>query len=211
MEIAYYWEVCMSWIDIELNTLELLFYEYRYLEVNSLKDIEQFIYSEGNEHYFTSDDYLELISINYHNKDAEINVMRIITKYVDFGKFETLKLVEVLKNALKNDCNLGAYLIDIYELYCDGYIFLRRIALDYGLKCTYTPKGYSEELWYNLSDDEKIRLHKSFHPDLEEYLLKCINWLETGIVKPTGEKNEIDHWEYIDSRKDSELDKIYEN
>ena len=62
----------------------------------------------------------------------------------------------------------------------------------YSQDAFYVASSGMEYYLKQLDDDEKIRLHKSFHPDLKKYLLKCINWLETGIVKPTGEKNEID-------------------
>lgn len=170
---------------------------YEQLQLNKF---ENFIYQKSSERYFDADDYLTLISINYRLNLSRYKVIKVLERYADFGKLEAFRVVAILKNALNNDINLGKYLIDIYELYCDGYSFLETIALRYGLICTYTSKDYEGETWYELSNTDKQRFHDMLLPNLNEHLVKAINWIKDGKVKFTGEKNEINQWEYVDLR-----------
>jgi hypothetical protein len=192
----------------KFNDFEELCYRIFYENLN-IKEFERFIYDETNRWIINDDDYLELISLNYNSKHTKYEVKKILKEYIDFGIFESYRVTSYIDGALCNDDNLGSYLIEIYELYCCGYYFLRELALGFGLTCTYTPKEYSEESWYDLSIEEKRRLHKLFQPKLNECLRRALNWINNGDVIITGTKGDINRWEYIDHR--SKADKEYDN
>lgn len=194
---------------LNFDKLEEICYELYYEDLD-IKEFETFIYDEGNQGKISDDDYLELISLNYNLKDSKYVVQKIIENYIELGKFETKRVTSYLDRALVNDDNLGEYLIEIYELYCHGYYFLRELALLYGVICTYTPKGYSHEQWYELPLKEKRKLHNSFQPRLNECLRRTLTWISNGDVIITGTKGHLDRWEYVDNRtaKDKEYDSL---
>lgn len=194
---------------INLDKFDKICYGMFYEQLQLYK-FENFIYRESSERYFSADDYLTLISINYKLNLSRYEVIKVLERYADFGKLEAYRVVGILESALNNDINLGEYLIDIYELYCDGYSFLETIALRYGLICTYTSKDYQGETWYDLSDTDKQRFHNMFLPDLNEHLVKAINWIKNGKIKFTGEKDEIAQWEYVDLRTAEDIKSTFD-
>lgn len=192
----------------KFNDFQIFCYRVFYENLD-IKEFEKFIYDETNRWIVNDDDYLDLISINYNSKHAKYEAKKILEKYIDFGIFESYRVKSILESALNNDDMLGAYLIEIYELYCHGYYFLREIALGFGLTCTYTPKGYSERSWYDLLLEEKRKLHKLFQPKLYSCLNRSLNWIKNDDIIITGTKGDLDRWEYIDYR--SKEDKEYDN
>jgi hypothetical protein len=169
----------------------------------SIKEFEQWVYSSSElESLLLPEDYLAIISLNYSSRHIKNDLESIINRYVDYGKFETNKLVCLLNRALIKDENTGPVLRQFYELYCDGYYFLFDLGLGYGLACE-VPIKYADT-WEELSDEQRRRIIDGFYPHIISDVQRALEWLETGKIVLTGTKNEINHWQFIDNRDPDE-------
>jgi hypothetical protein len=66
----------------------------------SLDDFENWVYeSKILETILESDDYLEIISLDYKKSGAKYELYNILKRLVDIGEFETCKMLELLDAA----------------------------------------------------------------------------------------------------------------
>ena len=103
-----------------------------------------------------------------------------------------------LYSIAKRDNDLPFILMTFYDLYYKGYGFLDNLGLGYGLSVE-VPSLYADS-WDGLTSEQQQRLINSFYPGLEYEIKKAIDWLESGKVVLTGEKDVYDHFVYIDHR-----------
>jgi hypothetical protein len=186
----------------EFNIIENKIFSLKY-EGLSISEFEQWVYDTSELQTFLSpEDYFLLISLNFKSKHIEIEIDDIIEKYIDYGKFETIKVLTLLKKALKKEQNTGEILRQFYDMYCTGYYFFEDLGLGYGLACE-TPLKYANT-WEELSEEQKCNLINSFYPQLESDLRRALDWIENKKIVLTGFKNDIDHWEFIDNRTPDE-------
>lgn len=101
-------------------------------EQGSLSDFETWLYNEPNlEKYLTPDDYLALISLDFKDKRSIIEIEKLSTPYLDYLAYYHDKLSDTLLSLTHNPSDLHK-LAQLYDWYCQGYKFLRKLALDYG-------------------------------------------------------------------------------
>ncbi|WBW99488.1 hypothetical protein [Oceanirhabdus sp. W0125-5] len=129
------------------------------------------------------DDYIELISIDYHNKFSIVEVENIIEKYIDYSKYYKNKILEMINIIIKQHENTGELLRELYDMYCHGCDFLFDLGLEYGLRCEVPPKANS---WDDLSSEQKRELVNSFYPRINDFAIEVRQWLENGTVKVLG-------------------------
>ena len=110
-------------------------------------------------------------------------------------------MVLLLEKALQRTEELPEVLIRFYDLYCDGYGFLQDLGLGYGLACQ-CPQAmnYEAETWEDLQDFEKTKIINRFYPQIDSDLKKALHWITDSKIILTGERDEINHWQYIDKR-----------
>lgn len=186
--------------EIVLNAIEKIIFDFNSHNLN-INEFEHWVYkSPDAETFFSPDDYLELISLNYSSKFIRNDIETIVTKYIDYGKFETLKITRLLHEAMLKESSAGETLIEFYYMYCDGYYFLEDLGLGFGLSCVVPPSKYSANSWYELSDDDKNDLINSFYPRIIAYLNRVLEWIMDRKVVIKGTKNDLGYWEYIDYR-----------
>jgi hypothetical protein len=126
------------------------FYEFLEDEV-TLTDIENFVYNTQElESEIGRDVYLDLITLNYKDKDAEAILKDIvINKLTHKEQFETWRLKKTLQNFINDPTKTHIYLDQIYHLYYGTlqengqrhyeYKFLQNL----GLNCLYwIEEGY---------------------------------------------------------------------
>ena len=191
-----------------LSSVEEKIYDFLYKDL-SIKDFEEWVYiSNELESYVSSDDYLELISLDFNSRHARYELEKIICKYADYSKFETLRMIDLLNKALINNENTGLVLITFYDLYCDGYHFLDTLGLGYGLCCQVPPNNYMADSWEELSDKDKKELIDGFYPKIIKDIKAVIELIENKEIVLTGTKNYMNRWEYVDNRI---FDNITEN
>jgi hypothetical protein len=171
----------------------------------SLDDFERWVYDSKNlETILDSDDYLDIISLDYKKSGAKYELYNILKRLIDIGEFETYKILELLNQAKQKDERLPFILMEFYNLYCKGYSFLQDLGLGYGLMVEVPPSKYSKDNWDELKEDEKQDLINSFYPEINEVIQRVIDWLTNKRIVLTGEQDEIGHYNYQDFRTEED-------
>ena len=144
----------------------------------SLDDFERWVYdSENLEGILDSNDYLDIISLDYKKSGAKYELYNILKRLVDIGEFETYKMLGLLNEAKQRTERLPFILMEFYDLYCRGYYFLQDLGLGYGLMVVVPPPKYSKDNWNDLMEEEKRDLLNSFSPKIDEVVQRVIDWL----------------------------------
>ena len=143
----------------------------------TLDDFEKWLYSDKElEKQLSPDDYLDLISFNFEQNGAKHQLCELLKKHIDFGEFETYKILELLKEAQQKNEKLPQVLVELYDLYCKGYGFLQDIGLKFGLAIAAPePADY----WDELTAKQQKEVLNSFSPELEKCIEQLIHSLET--------------------------------
>lgn len=168
----------------------------------SLLDFEQWLYDNKEiEKHLDSDDYLNLISINFKNGRAKYDLWKFLKKYIGLEEFEKYKMLELLNEAKQKTEQLPYILMEFYDLYCKGYSFIQDLGLGIGLAVE-VPRvnNTTVNTWDELTTEQQKELLDSFSPELEDCIEKAINWFETKKIILTGEQNDLGHYEYQDLR-----------
>lgn len=189
---------------MELDQLEIKYLNLMEYKI-SIKEFESWIYnSEWLEGKLGKDEYLELISLNYNSRYARYELDKILTKILNMGRIETFKMLILLKSIIERDGDEAKSLIRLYDLYCDGYYFLIDLGLGIGLAIE-VPTESGTESFYELNDDQKIKLVNSFYPAAKELAEELRDWLLSGELKLTGKRDsEMNRWQFIDNRKEED-------
>jgi hypothetical protein len=170
--------------------LQFHFFQLRDREL-SIEEFEQWIYATTDlAEILNSEDYFQLISLNFSTKWTRENIEKILEKYIDFGQYESAALERMLIRLIQQDENLARILSDFYWLYCEGYHFLKNLGIEYGLRiCVPLPKANS---WGELDDQQQFL--NDLLPGAIAEAKKVLAWLESGEIVITGE------YEYFDYR-----------
>jgi hypothetical protein len=170
----------------------------------SVLEFESWLYTDKQlESILNSDDYLYLISLGYKNSTAKYDLNILLEKLVDKGDYEMWRIRKLLTKALQRDKELPQLLMTFYDLYCKGYSFLDNLGLGYGLavEVPYSQADY----WDDLTIEQQQKLLASFYPQLDLEIKKVMNWLDTGVIKLTGNRDRNNYYfDYIDIRNDQE-------
>ena len=94
-------------------------------------DFEQWLYSHDELETLLGKYYLELISTKFKSKFAREELEKIIKKIINPGEFEEERIQNLLRNLIDFDNRTFMFMETIYGEYCNGYTFLRYIALTY--------------------------------------------------------------------------------
>lgn len=186
--------------------IQQLFFDTLHGDKNVL-DFEQWLYSDKQlETILHPDDYLELISYGYKSNAAKYGLEKIIEKFIDKGEYEKWRLLKLLTKALQRDKELPQILMTFYDLYCKGYFFFDNLGLGYGLA---VEVPYSEaDYWHELTNEQQQNVLASFYPQLDIEIEKVIKWLDNNTVIPTGQRDEYNHFVYIDNRTEQEKKRL---
>lgn len=187
------------------QSLKELFYRAITGEM-SLVDFEQWLYaSDEVEQFLPADDYLALLTLNYHKRGAKYELIKLLEQHIDLGDFETHKLLKLLEEAILKTHQLPFILMEFYDLYCRGYYFLQDLGLGYGLAVD-APwvENTTADTWDELTSTQQANLLASFSPILEYELDRVRRWLVTKQIILTGEYNELGYHTYQDLRLSTE-------
>jgi hypothetical protein len=183
-----------------LSEFELTIYKLISKEIEQ-GEFEQWVYSEKTlGERLTSDEYLELISLNYKTPSALYDAEKLLRKYIEIGKCYEWYLKRVLQNVIDRPFDAYKYIEQCYDLYCDGYYFLDNLGLGYGLSVTSPPNKYNADQWGELDSQKQKELIDKFYPAVAEEAKKVIQWLESGKIILTGHSGEYQGIEYEDNR-----------
>lgn len=174
-----------------------------------IQEFEQWVYTnEELEQILSEDNYLKLISLNYKRSAAKYELFNLLQGFTNVSEYETLKLTRLLNEAKIRDINLPATLERFYDLYCDGYYFLRDLGLGLGLTMCVLPAPFKVEHWSQLEESELKDLINSIPLTLDSDIDKVLKWLEEGKIVLTGKQDQYNHFEFIDNRSDAEKSAI---
>jgi hypothetical protein len=166
----------------------------------SVLEFERWLYANTDlEKVLDSTSYLELISIGYNNSAAKYELKILLEQLIDTGEYETWRLVRMLTQALQRDQNLPNLLMAFYDLHWHGYTFLEDLGLRYGLT---VEVPYSDSTcWNDLSAEQQQKLLAGFYPHLNSDLKTVLDWLDSGNIVLTGNKDQYGHYvDYLDNR-----------
>jgi vacuolar-type H+-ATPase subunit I/STV1 len=196
---------------IELNEIESKYLDLMDEKI-SIKEFENWVYnSESLEKELTEDEYTDLISLNYNNSNSKQEVGKILSERLDEGKFETVRMINLLNSIIDRDGNEGEAMTIMYDLYCKGYSFLEDLGLGIGLFIKVSNK-YEVEYFHELKDFQKQELVNSVYPPAKELAEELIKWLVVRDLILTGEKEpELNKWKFIDNRiEEDQQSRIWE-
>lgn len=106
---------------------------------------------------------------------------------VTFGRFEEIKIRDILTSIIEDKGDLVDLIEEVYDLYCDGYNFLRYLGLAYVLN------GMPRE-------NDTYNFTEQFRINLKSEAKRILSFFDTKKIKITGE------YEYEDIR--DEADKV---
>ena len=182
-------EIERNCYDLFYNNSDIHIFEKWVYENNDLKSL------------LSKDDYLALLSLNYKTEYSHNEVYKIMMKYLDLSKFETKRVLDLLYKSLETKELLPIMLPCLYHLYCNGYIFLQKIAIEYGLNCIVPPSNYKVNHWTKLTEFEKEEIINSFYPEIENDIKDVIELIENGKIILTGLKDDNDRYLFIDNKE----------
>lgn len=189
--------------------IELSEIESKYLDLMgekiSIKEFENWVYeTKWLESELTEDEYTDLISLNYKTSSSKYEIGKILKERFDEGKFESVRMVELLNSIIERDGKEGESLTKMYYLYCNGYYFLEDLGLGIGLFVE-LPHKYGVEYYHELNEKQKRELVDIVYPSAKELATELQEWILKGELKLTGKREpELNLWQYIDNRTDED-------
>ncbi len=171
----------------------------------SLKEFEAFLSnSKDIEKKFKKDDYFELISLNYNNKNSKHEARKIIEKNIDMSEYEMWKINNILNNIKNKTNNYPECIASLYDLYSGGYYFMENLGLGYGLRLSSTKKYNYDKNFSELDKSEQIKVADKLYPDIMPDILLMQDFLQTKKIILTGKINEFGNYEFLDNRTEKE-------
>lgn len=169
-----------------MNPVELVFFKLVSHEIELL-EFEKWVYSESKlEEILSSDDYLELISINYKTPSGLYEAEKVLSNYFSMGKYYEWNIRNILQKITDKPNDVHKYIEQCYDLYCYGFDFMDNLGMGYGLGLT-CPDYYNEKV-----DD--------YYPKILGEVEKVLEWLDSGKIVITSHSGKYQGIEYEDSR-----------
>jgi len=169
---------------------ELAFFKLKANEI-SHKSFESWLYSSAEiEDILSSNDYLELISLDYQKQSSLYEATKILEAHFSVGKYYDWYIRRLLNHIVKRSENAQLYIVECYDLYCDGLNFLDNLGIGYGLGLT-CPDEYNESV-------------EDYYPAIVQEAEKVLSWLDDGKIVITGHTGEYQGIKYNDFRTKQE-------
>lgn len=94
----------------------------------TVNELEKWIYSNGQlENELPGDVYLDLISLNYSDKDIKNKIAQTIEAYIDYSSVHKKRIIDLIDMLLNKQGDIEQLLKEIYSLAELGYHFLGRV------------------------------------------------------------------------------------
>lgn len=161
----------------------------------SNQDFEKWVYNNTNLENDYPDLFLELISFDYSNLALNLR-HETFGKYVNFYKFEASQIIEYLHSIINRDEKCVKSIWMMYELYCEGYQFLSRLGVRYGISLI----DFNEDL-----PSVNHQIIDAFYPKIVEDAKSVLSWLENNMIVFKDEVLEYGGFGYVDFRNEEEV------
>lgn len=98
-----------------------------------IQEFEAWLYQgeELLEESLGKETYFNLVNLNYKSKFILDDLEPILFKILDYKSYEDFKIRDILARMVNSEEEFISSCRQIYEKYCDGYSFLRMIALKF--------------------------------------------------------------------------------
>ena len=187
-----------------MNNFEEKVYKLISREIE-VSNFEKWVYSEKElEKILTNDDYLELVSLNYTTPSSLYEAEKILKKHIEIEKYHEWYLRNILQKIIERPDNVYKYIVETYDLYCNGYNFLDNLGIGYGLGIEVPHSSYSAQSWGNLESIEQKELIDNYYPNIKKEAEKVIDWLDSKKIILTGYSGDFQGIEYKDNRNQEE-------
>lgn len=170
-----------------------------------IMDFEKWVYSEKElENLLSSDDYLELLSLDYRLPSSLYEAEKILKRHIVIGKYYEWRLRQVLQKIIDKPIDVNRYIEQCYDMYCNGYNFLNNLAMDYGLTVAAPPSDYSADTWDELKSIEQEKIINSLYPGVYREAKRVLSWLDSEKIILTGHDGSYQGIQYKDNRSPEE-------
>lgn len=180
-----------------LDEIESIFYKVIKREIR-ISEFEDWLYNTDEEvidQHFGQGFYFKLIDLNYKDKNVFGKLDKILRDRVQLGKFEKERIMSVLKSIIDESTDLVESLETCYDLYCDGYTFLRILGLSYVFNgLGEVPRLAAKSKWDMFSFNSNRKIVHKIYPEMKDEAIRIYTFLNSGAIKITGE------FEYQDTR-----------
>ena len=163
----------------------------------SLQSFEQWLYEDNILESNDPELYLELISYDYSSEDRFSDFYNNFAKYVRIYKFEADCIKEYLNFIINKYEKCGKAIHEMYYLYYDGYNFLEKLGMIYGVSLIDFDTSIASNNLNNILD--------KFYPHIIADAKNVLNWLEEGKIIFKDKSGEYGGFEYDDCRSEVEI------
>jgi hypothetical protein len=164
----------------------------------SIEHFEQWVYKNKSlEHELPKDSYLGLISINFKDKFALLEIEKIVTQFVNL---DTNKIIFYLESIISRDKNAADSIHMTYELYCKGYNFFKKLGLKYGLLIACPPAGNYAKSFEEISNREQDELLNKIYPTIIEDAENVLFWINNNQIIIANKADKLGYFKFEDNR-----------
>ncbi|MEL7333821.1 MAG: hypothetical protein AAFN12_16360, partial [Cyanobacteria bacterium J06560_2] len=117
----------------------------------------------------------------------------------------TWSIVRVLEQFLSREGDLGVLLEAFYELYCDGFYFLKTLGFEYGFTSVHR---YEPDQWNSITEQEKAdRLNPLLTAAMNE-AQSILSGLNDGTLQIVDDRESFNGFDVMDDRTTAYADEI---
>ena len=173
---------------------------------HELAEFAEWVYSSKElEARLNVEEYLAIVSLDYSQPASLYEAEKILRKYIDLGKYYEWFISRILYKIIDRPTDADKYIEQCYELYCNGFGFLKDLALNYGLNIRVPPSNYSADSWYELTTAEQAKLIDGFYPDVAESAQQVLNWFSDRKITIIDRDERNSSVNYLDNRSKARL------
>ena len=170
-----------------------------------LADFEKWVYQTPElEEILGSDSYFDLISFNFHGKDALYQVKQMFMERIGIGRYEAWRIRQLLLHLINDQGDPVETVADSYNFYCAGYHFFQPIGMMHVREMDDIPRLVERELWDEVAFAQKRTTLQPYVDSLKPIAQKLLEAIDNKQIQITGE-----HRYKIEPDLESELKQKY--
>lgn len=174
----------------------------------SLKELEVLLYDDYNfptiKKVIGEDGYLDLVMLNFNQPASKYEAIKILEHRLDMAEYERWWLLDICSAVIDKKEDYPSYIVKLYDLYCKGYYFLQKVALEDGLSLKVPPQYDYQKEWSDLPEAEQYELAEECYPAIVRKVRMIRFFIRLNKLVPTGEVDELGRYQYLDYRTDEE-------
>lgn len=162
-----------------------IFFFKLFEEQISVRYFEKKIYACKKLEHYDEKLYLELISVNFNDKEIIKKIKDISFPYLDFSLYEKRGLIKKLNSLIKLDNDFPNSLNYIYQMSSKEYDFLEDLE-NYIYSLTYEIGVFYDDNWKNYSRYERQQIVEKFRENINNECENLLNKIESQKIVLSG-------------------------